>query len=136
MAATGLDFLKGKLAQKNKKKEPSAELVTQILHVLEHRSSVLVEDRSMQFCTIDRQKFHKFVDQDGTKGFSRQDIRKGTTPFGCSIIDFWNILSSIAGSSIESPFYRDFISAFEKFRLPTYQECPVWIWISDSRRKA
>jgi hypothetical protein len=110
--------------------------VTQILHVFEHRSSVPVEDRTVQFCTIDRQKFHKFVDQDGAKGFSRQDIRKGTTPFGCVIIDFRNILSSVVGSSIEGPFYRDFISAFEKFRLPTYQDCLVWIWISNSRRKA
>jgi hypothetical protein len=60
MAIVGPDFLKGKLARKKKKKEPPAELVTQILHVLEHRSSVLVEDRPVQFCTIDRQKFHKF----------------------------------------------------------------------------
>jgi hypothetical protein len=54
MVAAGPDFLKGKLAQKNKKKEPPAELVTQILHVLEHWSFVLVEDRTVQFCTIDR----------------------------------------------------------------------------------
>jgi hypothetical protein len=125
MAAAGPDFLKGKLARKNKTKEPPVELVIQILHVLEHRSSVLIEDLPVQFCTIDRQKFHKFVDQDGAKGFSRQEIRKGTTPFGCGIIDFRNILSSIAGSSIESPFYKDFIIAFEKFMLPTYQECLV-----------
>jgi hypothetical protein len=136
MAIAKPDFLKGKLARKNKKKEPPVELVTQTLHVLEHRSSVLVEDQPVQFCTIDRQKFHKFVNQDGAKGFSRQGIRKDTTPFRCGIIDFRNILSSVARSSIESPFYRDFISAFEKFRLPAYQECPVWIWILDSRKKA
>jgi hypothetical protein len=74
MAIAKPDFLKGKLARKNKKKEPPVELVTQTLHVLEHRSSVLVEDQPVQFCTIDRQKFHKFVNQDGTKGFNRQDI--------------------------------------------------------------
>jgi hypothetical protein len=74
MAAAKPNFLKGKLTRKNKKKEPPVELVIQTFHVLEHRSSVPVEDQPVQFCTIDRQKFHKFVNQDGTKGFNRQDI--------------------------------------------------------------
>jgi hypothetical protein len=133
--ATGGEFLKGKLAHKNKNKEAPAKLVTQIRYVLQHRPSTPVSERPVQFCPFDKQKFHKFVDQGGTKGYSRQDIRIGETPFGCGFINFQNILSIVEGSLVDNPFYK-FMAAFEKFRLPAFLECPVWIWITDSRRKA
>jgi hypothetical protein len=57
---------------------------------------------------------------------------KGTTPFGCGFIDFCNILSIVEGSSIENPFYKEFMVAFEKFSLPAYKDYLVWIWITDS----
>lgn len=44
MAAAGPNFLKRKLARKNKKKERLVELVTQIFHILKHWSSVPIED--------------------------------------------------------------------------------------------
>lgn len=86
----------------------------------------------MQFYPIDKQKFLKSLNQDGTKGFNRQDTLNGTTQFGCSFFDFFNILSIVERSSIENPFYKEFMVAFEKFRLPTYKDCLIWIWIIDS----
>lgn len=133
--AAGSDFLKGKLQRKNKNKEAPPELQSQITHLLEHRAAKPVGDRVIQFCPIERHKFLKFVDKDGAKGFSRQEIRRGDTPFGCGLIDFRNISSIVAGSSLDCPFYKDFLAGFETFRLPAYLECPVWIWITDSKRK-
>jgi hypothetical protein len=103
--------------------------------VLEYRATKPRGDNVIQFCPIEKHKFLKFVDKDGAKGFSRQEIRRGETPFGCGLIDFRNILSIVAGSSLGSPFYKDFVTGFELFRLPAYLECPVWIWITDSKRK-
>jgi hypothetical protein len=103
--------------------------------VLEHRAAKLRGDRVIQFCLIEKHKFLKFLDKDGAKGFSRQEIRRGETSFGNGLIDFRNISSIIARSSLDSPFYKDFVTRFKSFRLPAYLECPVWIWITDSKRK-
>jgi hypothetical protein len=70
-------------------------------------------------------KFLKFVDEDKAKGFSRQDIWRGTTPFDCGLIDFRKISSIVAGSYLDNPFYKDFVARFETFQLPTYQKCLV-----------
>jgi hypothetical protein len=135
IAAVGSDFLKGKFQRKNKNKETPAELRSQISHVLEHRAAKPRGDRIIQFCPIEKHKFLKFLDKDGAKGFSRQEIRRGETPFGCGLIDFRNISSIVARSSLDSPFYKDFLTGFKSFRLPAYLECPVWIWITDSKKK-
>ena len=127
IAAAGNDFLKGKFQRKNKNKETPAELLTQISHVLEHRVAKPRGDRVIQFCPIEKHKFLKFVDKDSAKGFSRQEIQRGETPFGCGLIDFRNISSIVAGSSLDSPFYKDFLTRFESYRLLAYLECPVWI---------
>jgi hypothetical protein len=37
---------------------------------------------------------------------------------------------------MDNPFYKDFLVGFKTFRLPAYLECPVWIWITDSKRKS
>jgi hypothetical protein len=44
-------------------------------------------------------------------------------------------LTIVAGSSLDNPFYKDFIIGFETFWLPTSLECPVWILITDSKKK-
>jgi hypothetical protein len=103
--------------------------------VLEHRAAKPRGDRIIQFYPIGKHKFLKFLDKDGTKGFSRQENRRGETPFGCGLIDFRNISSIVAGSSLDSPVYKDFLTGFKSFRLPAYLECPVYIWITDSKRK-
>jgi hypothetical protein len=135
IAAAGSDFLKGKFQCKNKKKETPAELQSQISHVLEHRAAKPRGDRLIQFCPIEKHKFLKFLDKDGAKGFSRQEIQRGETPFGCGLIDFRNISSIVARSSLDSPFYKDFLTGFKSFQLLAYLECPVWIWITNSKRK-
>jgi hypothetical protein len=61
IAVAGGDFLKDKLAHKNKNKETPAELVTKICEVLQHCASIQVGDCLVQFCPFDKQKFHKFV---------------------------------------------------------------------------
>ena len=135
IATAGSDFLNGKFQHKNKNKETPSKLQSQISHVFEHRATKPRGDHIIQFCAIKKHKFLKFLDKDGAKGFNRQEIRRGETPFGCKLIDFKNILSIIAGSSMDSPFYKDFLTEFESFRLLAYLECPVWIWITDSKRK-
>jgi hypothetical protein len=93
--------------------------------MLEHRASKPKDDCIIQFYSIEKHKFLKFVDKNKAKGFSRQDIRRGTTPFGCGLIDFHNSSSIIVGSSLDDPFHKDFIAGFKKFRIPAYQECLV-----------
>jgi hypothetical protein len=105
------------------------ELRSQISHVLEHRAAKPRADRIIQFCPIEKHKFLRFVGKDGAKGFSRQNMQRGTIPFGCRLIDFRNISSIVVGSSLDNPFYK------ETFRLSAYLECLFWIWIIDSKKK-
>ena len=135
IAAARSDFFKDKFQRKNKNKETPTKLQSQIFHVLEHRAAKPRGDYIIQFYPIEKYKFLKFLDKDGMKGFSKQEIRRGETPFGYELIDFRNILFIIVGSSLDSPFYKDFLTRFESFRLPAYLECPIQIWIIDLKRK-
>ena len=86
----------------------------------------------IQFFPIQKHKLLRFVDKDGMKGSSRQDIWRGTTSFGYRLIDFCNILLII---EVDNPFYKDFLIGFKTFRLSAYLQCLVWIWITDSKKK-